>query len=252
MALYLIGIGLYNYKDITLRGFEVIKKADVIYFENYTSFFGSTLSEMEQFLGKKILPAGRVTVEADQNEIITAAKKSNVALLVIGDALSATTHIDLMMRAQKEGIAGEIIHNSSIITAVAVTGLQLYKFGKVSSIPLQNENIKTPYDVLRGNLKGGMHTLLLLDLNPLENTFVSIPQAISYLLRVEKNRRKKIISPEKLLIGGARIGYPNQIIKAGTFEELVSFDFGNPPHCLIVPADLHFMEEECLQNFRFG
>ena len=41
------------------------------------------------------------------NEIVDRAAFSEVALLVIGDPLAATTHIDLWMRAKKEKIKVE-------------------------------------------------------------------------------------------------------------------------------------------------
>lgn len=40
MVLLLVGIGLFDEKDITLRGLEDIKRADRVYLENYTSILG--------------------------------------------------------------------------------------------------------------------------------------------------------------------------------------------------------------------
>lgn len=44
---------------------------------------------------------------------------------------SATTHSDLQLRAQEQGVEVIVIHNASIMNAVGVTGLQLYRFGEV-------------------------------------------------------------------------------------------------------------------------
>jgi diphthine synthase len=38
-------------------------------------------------------------------------------------------------------------------------------------------------------------------------------------------------------------------MKAGGAEELAGMDFGSTPHSLIVPGELHFMEEEYLEAF---
>ena len=38
----------------------------------------------------------------------------------------ATTHTDLVLRARKQGIAYKVIHNASIINAVACCGLQVF------------------------------------------------------------------------------------------------------------------------------
>lgn len=35
--LYLVGLGLGDAKDITVRGLEIVKKADIVYLEAYTS-----------------------------------------------------------------------------------------------------------------------------------------------------------------------------------------------------------------------
>ena len=120
--------------------------------------------------------------------------------MVAGDSLSATTHIDLWMRAKKENVKCFIIHNASILTAIGVTGLQLYKFGKTTSIPLANENVETPYDVLKGNLSLGLHTLFLLDLNPEENQFMGVGDALRYLLKIELKRNEKLISEKQSVL----------------------------------------------------
>ena len=250
MALYFIGLGLNNEKDITVNGLEAIKKCDLVYLENYTSILNCSKEDLEKFYGKKIILANRHMVEADDNDIIRNAKTKNVAFLVIGDVFGATTHVDLLLRAKKEGIKTIIIHNSSILTAVGVTGLQLYKFGKTTSIPLDNDNVEAPYDVLKGNLSLGLHTLFLLDLKPDEEEFMSVNDAIRFLLRVELKRNEKIFSEKTLCVGCARIGSDNQLIKAGTAKELLKFDFGKPVHCLIVPGNIHFMEEEALGLYK--
>ena len=250
MPLYFIGLGLSNEKDITVNGLEAVKKCDLIYLENYTSVLNCTKKQLEDFYSKKITLANRNLVESDQNEIIENAKAKEVAFLVPGDPLAATTHIDLFLRAKKEKIKCKVIHNSSIISAVGITGLQVYKFGKTTSVPLENENIETPYDVLKDNLSLGMHTLFLLDLKPDDDKFMSINDAIRYLLKVELKRNEKIFAEKTLCVGCARVGSENQIIKASTARDLLKFDFGKPVHCLIVPAKLHFMEEESLKIYK--
>ena len=249
MPLYFIGLGLNNEKDISINGLEVIKKCDIVYLENYTSILNCTKEQLEKFYNKKIILARRSLVEADNNEIIENAKAKNVAFLVAGDPFAATTHIDLFLRAKKEGIKCRVIHNASVVSAVGITGLQVYKFGKITSIPLENENIETPYNVLKENLSLGLHTLFLLDLNPDEEKFMSINDAIRYLLKVELKRNERIFSEKTLCIGCARLGSENQVIKAGTAKDLLRQNFGKPVHCLIVPGKLHFMEEGGLKLY---
>ncbi|MBS3096583.1 diphthine synthase [Candidatus Woesearchaeota archaeon] len=249
MPLYFIGLGLGNEKDISINGLEAIKKCDIVYLENYTSILNCTKEQLEKFYNKKIILARRSLVEADENEIIENAKAKNVAFLVIGDPFAATTHIDLFLRAKKEGIKCHVIHNASIASAVGITGLQVYKFGKITSIPLENENIEAPYDVLKGNLSLGLHTLFLLDLNPDEETFMSVNDGLRYLLKAELKRNERIFSEKILCVGCARLGSESQVIKAGSAKYLLKFNFGKPVHCLIVPGKLHFMEEEALKLY---
>ena len=249
MPLYFIGLGLNNEKDITINGLEAIKKCDLVYLENYTSILSCSKEPLEKLYGKKIILARRSLVEADNNEIIENSRAKNVAFLVAGDPFAATTHIDLWLRAGKEGIKCHVVHNASIINAVGVTGLQLYKFGKTTSIPLENENIEAPYDVMKGNFGLGLHTLFLLDLNPDEEKFMSVNDAIRYLLKVELKRNEKIFSEKTFCVGCARIDSENQIIKAGTAKDLIKHNFGKPSHCLIVPGKLHFVEEEALKMY---
>lgn len=247
--LYFIGLGLNNEKDISINGLEAIKKCDVIYLENYTSILNCKKEDLEKFYSKKIIIARRSLVEADDNEIIENAKIKNVAFLAAGDPLAATTHIDLFLKAKKEEIKCNVIHNASIVSAIGVTGLQVYKFGKTTSIPLENENIESPYDVLKDNLSLGLHTLFLLDLEPDEGKFISVNDAIRYLLKVELKRNEKAFSEKTLCIGCARVGSESQIIKAGAAKGLLKHNFGKPAHCLIVPGKLHFMEEETMKIY---
>ncbi|MBI3035631.1 diphthine synthase [Candidatus Woesearchaeota archaeon] len=250
MPLYFIGLGLNNEKDISINGLEAIKKCDIVYLENYTSTLNCKKEDLEKFYNKKITLARRSIVEADDNKIIENSKTKNVAFLVAGDPLVATTHIDLFLRARKDGIKCHVIHNASILSAIGATGLQAYKFGKTTSIPLENENVESPYDALKDNLSLGLHTLFLLDLNPEEEKFMGINDAIRYLLKIELKRNEKIFSEKTLCVGCARIGSENQVIKSGAAKELLKFNFGKPVHCLIVPGKLHFMEEEALEMFK--
>ncbi len=250
MPLYLIGLGLNNEKDITVKGLEAVKKCELVYLEGYTSVLNCTVKDLEIFYDKKIILANRKMVESDDNEILKNAKSRNVALLVIGDPMSATTHIDLHLRARKIGIKCEIIHNASIVSAVGITGLQVYKFGRIASIPMHNENVESPYDVLKGNLSLGLHTLFLLDLEPENEKYMKISDAIRYLLKVELRRNEKVFPEKTLCLGCARIGSENQLVKYGAAKELLRFDFGKPAQCLIVPGKLHFFEEEALSRFQ--
>ena len=159
MGLHLIGIGMHDEKDITLKGLESVQSADYVYLESYTSLLDSSIEKMEKLYGKKIIVANRELVEKKSEEILDRAEKGDVVFLVIGDIFGATTHMDLVLRAQKRDIKVYYVFNASVLTVVGAIGLELYKFGKVTSIPFGNTNVKTPDDVYKKNYKNGMHTL---------------------------------------------------------------------------------------------
>lgn len=251
MSLYLIGIGLNDEKDITVKGLEAVRKCGFVYLEIYSSALACSVADLERFYGKKVIPANRDLVE-QSNEIVDRAAFSEVALLVIGDPLAATTHIDIMLRAKRRGIKFEIINNASILTSVGITGLQIYKFGKTTSVPFPETNFQpvTAYEVLKQNRILGLHTLLILDLKPDNNKFMTVSSAIRILLDIEKKRKEQLFTESTLCVGCARIGRKDFSIRAGTAKELLVYDFGAPPHCLIVPGELHFVEEEAMSVWR--
>ena len=82
-----------------------------------------------------------------------------------------------------------------------------------------------------------------------EEKFLSVNDAIRYLLKVELKRNQKIFSEKTLCIGCARIGSNEQIIKFSSAKDLLKYNFGKSVHCLIVPGKLHFMEEEALKLY---
>ncbi len=54
MALYLIGLGLYDENDISIKGLEVAKKCKKIFMEEYTSKLGVDKSKIETLIGKEV------------------------------------------------------------------------------------------------------------------------------------------------------------------------------------------------------
>ena len=165
--LYLIGLGLGNEKSMSVYGLETIKKCKKVFLENYTSKL-----ESKNF-NFKFIDVNRAFVE---NFNVLEAKKEDIALCIIGDVFGATTHISIYNECKEKNINVEVINNASIITAVGISGLSLYNFGKIASIPFENKNVKTPVEILENNLKINAHTLFLLDLDPEKNKFLSVKE----------------------------------------------------------------------------
>jgi diphthine synthase len=240
--LYLIGLGLNDEEDLSLKAISAMKKCDEIYCELYTGIWQGDLKKLEKMAGKKIIFLGREKTESDF--LVNEAEKKNVALLVPGDPLSATTHFELLSQAKSKRIVTEIVHSSSIFTAVAETGMQLYKFGRTASLPFPAENFspESPYDIIQENYKQGLHTLILLDT---ARGGMNVKEALRILEEIEKKKKGNIISKTKIVVCSS-LGSGKKTIKYDKAEDLIKISFGKPA-VLIIPGKLNFKEEEALQ-----
>ncbi|OWT32405.1 diphthine synthase [Methanobrevibacter sp. 87.7] len=248
---YLIGLGLFDVTDMSLKAINALKEVDTVYAEFFTSrLMGSNLKSIEEIIGKKINVLVRNEVEEDSS-FIEEAKTKNVALITGGDPLIATTHSDFLVQCSKKGIGYQVIHGSSIISsAPAISGLQAYKFGKVTTIPFPDHNFfpKSPYNAIKENLDMDMHTLVLLDIQAHKDRYMTINQGLEYLMKVKDilPEEEQVINEDTLAIGIARVGSKEGIVKAGKISELIDYDFGSPLHCIIIPSKLHIVEAEYL------
>lgn len=174
MVLYVIGLGLWDEKDITLRGLEAVRGSVEVYLESYTSILMSEgyQARLETLYGKPIILAHREVVELQADEMLAKATESDVSFLVVGDPLSATTHTDLILRARSQGVSVRIIHNASIMTALASSGLQAYNFGQTISVPFWTETWQPDSWLPRiaENMAIGNHTLVLGDIKVREQS----------------------------------------------------------------------------------
>jgi len=269
MVLYIVGLGLGDEKDITIRGLEAIQRSDKVFLEGYTSILGVSHERLENLYKKSIILADRNFVECQAEQIYEPAKDGNVSFLVVGDPVCATTHTDIILRARDFGVSVEMIHNASIMGAVGSCGLQLYNFGATISIPFFEINWRPTsfYPKVLYNRKGGMHTLCLLDIKVKEPDFevmirnrgnvqflppryMTVNVAIEQLIDVENIEQKQAYDADTTLcVGMARLGQPDQCIKAGTMKELLHEDFGEPLHCMVICGETHELEIEFLKQF---
>jgi len=245
-----VGLGLHDEMGISLRGLEEVKTADNVFIELYTNLMpGFSIENFEKISGKKLHVISRRGLEEENGEVLLkAAEKGKVVFLVPGDPLIATTHVALRIQAEKLGIKTRIVHGASIISAViGLSCLHNYKFGKSVTIPLPSEiPYETPYEVIAQNKKLGLHTLCLLDVKVEENRYMKISEGLESLLKIEEKRNEKIVMMDTLVVGVARAGSNNPTVKADFLKDLLSYNFGEPPHSIIFPGELHFMEAEAL------
>lgn len=274
-TLYLIGLGLSDEKDITIKGLEIIQKSEKVFLERYTSILNIDIEKLEEFYQKKLTICFRETVEIEMNEILQEiASEQNsgkiFSFLVVGDPFCATTHSDLQLRAIKLGINVKAIHNASIINAVGVCGMQLYTFGPIISIPFFQPKWR-PYsflDKIALNYERDQHTLVLLDIrvkeisdeNLLKNKkiydpprFMTVNTAIEQIIEAESNLKTGKFGDIECMKAFAivRIGAEDQIIKSGSLKELLGCDFGKPLHSIVICAPkLHPIEQEMYDFYK--
>lgn len=237
--LYIIGLGL-NEKGISQQGLESVRKCKKIYFENYTIDFPYPIKDLKKVIGKKIIAYEREKVES--LILVENARKENIALLVYGSPLTATTHISLIQEAKKQNVEYKVIYNASVLDGVAECGLQLYKFGKIASMPKwQREKNFIPdsfMEIVKQNQKINAHSLILIDIG------LGFSEAINELFISARNHRIKI---EKIVVC-SRLGTKDSRIFYGRPEKLMDKEIV-APYCLIIPGRLHFVEEENLRSF---
>jgi len=234
MTFYLIGTGL-GAESLSWEALKIIRKCKQVYLENYTVDFPFEKKRLERTCNKKIKELKREEVESES--FLEKAKKENIALLVYGDSLSATTHSELILNCKKKKIPFEIVHNASVLTAIAETGLQLYKFGKTASMPTWKDNWKPDsfVEIIKQNISINAHTLLLVDIAlDLEKAKQQLKESL------EKNQLKI----DKIVLCSG-LGVKSKIV----YASLESLPHKIPkPYCLIIPSKLHFHEEEFLQK----
>ena len=249
-----VGLGL-KLKDVTLEALETLKNADTVFLDTYTSISPDiNISSLRSLIGKDVIPLRRRDIEDENaakifNEL---SRGKNVAFAVIGDPFIATTHMALLLEAIRRNIEVKVIHGLTIYTvAISYSGLMVYKFGRCATIVYPKEGIFYDYfyDVIKENLKLGLHTLLLLELDVDNKVFMTANDALKLMLEAEEKRREGVISEEMMVLVIARAGFPTQKYVYGKIASLIKEDFGPPPHTIIVPGRLHYIEEDALKRF---
>ncbi|OAL36246.1 diphthine synthase [Fonsecaea nubica] len=265
--LYLVGLGLADETDITVKGLEVVKRAARVYLEAYTSILHVGKDKLESFYGRPVIVADREMVESSSDEILEGADKADIAFLVVGDPFGATTHTDLVLRAHELSIPVKSIPNASILNAIGATGLQLYNFGQTVSMVFFTENWRPAsfYDRIRENASIGLHTLLLLDIKvkeqSLENMargrkiyepprYMTVMQCAQQMLEIEDEKKQHVYAEDSLAIGCARVGADDQQFACGTLRELCDVDLGAPLHSLVLLGKrAHELEKDYIKKF---
>jgi diphthine synthase len=245
-----VGLGLHDEDGVTVQGIKEIQTSEIVYAETYTSALSEgALDRLAARTGKKIELLARGELE-EGSRVLDDSKGKRVALLVVGDPMTATTHVELRLRAIAQGSETAVIHGVSVMTAVpGLLGLQHYKFGRTVSLPFPQEGYSptSPIELITENKSRDLHTLVLLDIDAENGRYMTANEGLHLLLDMERRTAKHAISPETLVCVVARAGSPDCIVRAGPLREMAVLDFGGTLHTLVVPGKLHFMESDALR-----
>lgn len=254
MALHLVGLGLHDVQDVSVKGLERIRAADAVYAEFYTAILtGTPHAELEAFLGRPVRVLDRLGVEAGGKDLVEEARHREVCLLTAGDPLTATTHTDLLVRAHAAGVPVRIVHASSIYSAApGLLGLQHYKFGRTTTLvrPEPNWFPTSPFDAVAENRARGLHTLVLLDIKADEGYCMTANEGLLLLLELAQRTGNAWFSAETPVGVVARAGSDTGLRRTGTVGSLARLGFGPPLHCLVVPGPLQVVEQEAWDLLR--
>lgn len=235
--LYLIGLGL-DVKGISLEGIEALKKCKKVFLENYTVEFPYKQKDLEKVLKKKVVTADRDFVE--KMKFLIEAKKIDIALLVYGSPLMATTHITILQEAKRQKIKYKIVHNASIFDVVAETGLQVYKFGKVTSLPKWQKGYEPTsfMKIVKENQGINAHSLILVDIG------LKFEDALNEL---KISSEKESVEFEKIVVCSELGTKKNKIYYKDIYD--LNKTKVKAPFCFVIPGKMHFVESDFLKEF---
>ena len=278
-GLLLVGMGPGRIGSMTIEAKNAAKSADFRRYEAYTALWpADELAKLEEDIGD-IEMVMRPEVESP-TELLDLAKNHLVALLIVGDPLQATTHVDIQLQALEAGINCIVFHGISITTLVTgAVGLSNYRFGRQTTItyPYGGWVATSPLEVIAVNLFQNQHTLALLDLDPTgAGTGKQIPMQpgdayVSLDLMKEKLSSNIFDMPEDNTIDSmkklafkeftdkdldsikvvmcADMGTKDEKITYTTVGDLKNLD-GGRLNCLIFPAITSEVEEKALLRWQ--
>lgn len=242
--LHIVGLGIKD-ESLPHDTENIIRNADVVYLETFTSPDINT--SRIRSMCPKLQMAPRWLVE-DGRRILNESETKDVVLASYGDPLVATTHTELRVRAIQRGIMVNVVHGpSAVTTLVGECGLHHYMMGRMATIMSEDILLETPYMVSYRNAVLGNHTLLLLEYNQDANFFLKADAALKKLSDAEKNYRRGVFTPDSYCVVACRIGTKKQLVVSGKISSLKAYDFGEPPHSIVLVGRLHFTECDAIR-----
>ncbi len=264
-GLWLIGLGPGDLKHMTAFAMEAAISCDKRYLEGYTAILPQHQEDALKGLVGEWERAMRDIIENPEG-IIEQARNSRVAIMVVGDPMQATTHIDLKIRCDLEGIPFHVVPGISATSlAVSLSGLQSYRFGRQVTIPFPYGDYlpTSPLEMIMRNYSNGLHTLVLLDLDPtgmgIDPPVPMLPSQARDILEAmferleERGGDREWSIPFSLsewnTILLSDIGTINQRVVSGSLSDISKIS-GGRIHCLILPTLFSGMELEAFEHHK--
>ena len=263
-GIWLIGIGPGDLGHISDRAKLVARGCEKRYLEGYTAILPRS---QEEILESVVGPWERIMRPSVENpaDLMSEAREHAIGLMVVGDPLQATPHIDLEARCAEEGVGFGVVPGMSATSlAISLSGLQSYKFGRQVSIPYPyGEYLAiSPLEMLLSNISNGLHTLILLDLDPTgmgsDPPTPMTPGVALSILEKMVERYSELGTEESLESPGdwlgillSDVGTQEQRIVSGTLREVCQNDAGLI-HSLIIPSDMSENESDAFERRKEG
>ena len=244
-----MGTGLRGVESITREMSSILKAADVIFLERYTSIFPmNTDTELQKISNRGIISLDREEVESLrflENDFGIAC------MLVSGDPMSSTTHFAIVERCNELGIQFRIFENASILTAIpGRTGLSPYKIAAPVSIPIIGDRF-VPKSVVRKivqNFLAGNHTPLLIDLRDGMNMDPVDVKATIMELGKDLLDQQFLRIPIFIL---SRVGWSDESVEVIDFEQLDTIP-NRSPYCIVLPSKVNENELQSLNSLKIS
>jgi diphthine synthase len=245
--LFLVGLGLSE-KEIPIGTMEACRNCE-LYIDKFTSMVEErTTDYITEQTGKRITELTRQDMEEDAKDIVQRAKTKDIAILVGGDPLMATTHKILYIEAERQNVKTQIVHANSIITtAIGESGLDFYRFGAPCTIPKWSHHYSPVsfYEKIEANLVNKNHTILLLDYDSKSKTTIAITDAINALEKADAHYKKGIINNKTKIILLHNMSLEDGKVISTTIENAKTLDYSGV-NIIILPAELTDIEKEAV------
>lgn len=248
--LYLVGIGLTK-SDLPAGALDVCKKCD-LYADRYTTYVtDERLEQISYLTNKKVKTLDRSGMEEKISKILNEAKEKDVAILIGGDPLIATTHKIIFIAAKRAKVPVRVLHAASMLTVLlGESGLDFYRFGQICTISRWTEHYMpiSFYETIQKNAKNNLHSIVLLDYDISNNSSLELPEAIKILEKAEESYHGGIAKEDTKIMVMHKVTFPDEKKVLITIKEAKSMILNEGPTSIIIPAKLSDIEKEIVDT----